>query len=134
MDLDLRSRTVGTFIVACLALAVWYGSGYVGMEAVNRHAQGMADSVRRREPFVGDLYQSLLQLFLAIGLFVLGTSMMAAVLSTGQVVAMVFGVGSLVTAYQTNKRTKSLRGSQALRLVVLLSLMLAGCLILAFGL
>jgi hypothetical protein len=125
---------MGTFLVICLALAVWYAAGFVAFEGINRHVKGLVMSRRRGEPLGNDLYMASLELLLATGLFVVGTTMMAAVLVGRQVATMVFGVGLLASAFLVWRHARKTKSRKFLYFVAGLGLLLSGSSILAVGL
>ena len=125
---------MGTLLVVLLAFVLWGVASFVANEGIDRHVRGMILSVRRGESFVNDFYQAFMMLFLALALFVVGTAMMAAVLSGGQVTAMAFGVAFLAGAFVSWRHYRSTRQDVVLHLAAGAGLLLSGSLVLAIGL
>lgn len=121
-------------IVVLIALILWGVAVFVANEAIKRHVRGYVSSARRGESFANDLYQAVLMLLLAVALFVVGLTMMTAVLGDGQVAAIVFGVAYLAGAFVSWRHYQSSRKFRFWHFVTILSFLIAGVLILTIGL
>lgn len=116
---------MGTFLVILVVLVVFYGATALAVEAVKAHFRKLSYEKER-----GHLYYGILLALIALGFYIVGISMLTAVLSDGQTAALVITLILMGCAYASVRHYQSTKAQLLLHIGATAALGLSGLLVL----